>query len=347
MALTMALSGGFMFVTPGLTGLNAAAHAAAPAELPSVEAVFENCVKAVGGQDAIDKIKTLHVKSDMSMMGMQIKLEQMWAREGGRLVKMNMPMGEMHMGTNGKTPWMKTPMGYQLAGADEAKQMNSQSGMFMFMIDPKTFAEDELGKLEVVGEEEFAGKKCVKLHYVDDEGDEGDVFFDTESGLPVGFANNASDGSKGTMLLSDWKEIDGVKFFHLISMEMEPAPGSPMSRPGPDGKPAKTTGEIKVSTLEVNTLNDDTFKLPAEVEQLAKDAEATKSDAPTDTASEIKLEDLTPEQQKEATKLIEGMRRVPEGMRADTIRQLESSLPTMEEGMRKYMQYVVQELKKG
>jgi hypothetical protein len=66
----------------------------------------------------------------MSMMGMQVNMEQAWSRDGGRFVSTKVPMGEQTMGTDGKTAWVKSPMGYQLATEEQTDQMNGQAAMF-------------------------------------------------------------------------------------------------------------------------------------------------------------------------------------------------------------------------
>lgn len=310
----------------------------AMADAPSVEKIFENCVKAVGGQEAVDKIKTLHIESTMSMMGMQIDLDQAWSRDGGRIMTATMPQGQMTMGTDGKTAWMKSQMGYMLAPPDQARDLESQAGMFMFMTDPKSFAKKDLGELSVVGEAEFEGKKCYKLKFTKKDSGDGHVYFDSETGLPVGFEeyedkDAGEDGGRNTMILSDWKEVDGVKFFHLVTMRGSQGPGSPPME-----------GEMKVSKIEVNKLADDHFELPEQVKAMVKDQPKEG-----DPVEEIKLDDLTPEAQKEAAQMLKGITGQPG---TNMIKQV---LPAMEMSVSQgqlppdqmlKMKYIVQELKK-
>ena len=311
-------------------------------DLPSADEIFASCVKAVGGQEAVDKIKTLHVVSTMKMMGQEMNMDQSWSRDGGRLVRMTMPMGEMLMGTDGKTAWMKGPMGYVLATHEQASQLKGQAGMFMAMLDPKSFARNDIGKLEVVGREPFNEIDCYKLHYVSNDGKDGDVYFDAATGLPVGFEQQAPNprGGKNLLKLSDWKEVEGVKFFHTMTMVM-PGDGPVMPGPKPD-RANPSTGEINVTKLEVNTLGADVFELPAEVKKLAD-----SSPRDPQLGGEIKLEDLTADQQREAAQMIEGIKQTPGTARIKQMLQpLESSLQMMPPERQKMMRYVIQELKK-
>lgn len=350
LALLAAVAGATIAL-PAITPVVSASPRAA-AELPTVDAIYEHCVKAVGGHEALDKVKTLRAKSTMSMMGMSMQAEQCWSRDGGRMMKMNMG-GESILATDGKTAWMKSPMGYMLAPEDQAEQLEMHTGMHMFMMDFKNFAKD-MKNLEVVGEEEFHGKKCYKVNFAgEDENEKGSVYFDVESGLPEGIMHTMSDEDAGstdtaTMLLSDWKDVSGVKFFHLVTMEIVPGENSQMSgMTDPDGK---IRGEIKFSTIEVNALADNFFELPAEVKKLVADQPKADEDAPTSTPAdngaspEIKLQDLPADQQAEAQKLIEGAKR--SGQVAQTLPFLEASIDQMDPSRRKMMEFVVQELRK-
>ena len=329
-----------------------AAPAQADSDLPSVDDIYENCIKAAGGREAVDAVKTLHAKVTVSMMGMQMPSEQSWSREGGRMMKSTM-MGEMIAASDGTTAWNKSPMGYALASEQEAEQLESQTGMFMFVIDFKKFAKDDMQSLEVVGEEAFDGKPCYKLQFTSKEENQGHVYFDKETGLPAGLTQQEKNeqgepGDKATMFLKEWKEVGGVKFFHLAAMEIEPAPNSPSA--GMAGADGKIHAELIIDELEVNTLDAKHFELPEEVKALVKEKESQPEPAAdddsgaTDPAPEIKLEDLTEENQVEATKMIENMKK--SGMIKAVLPQLESGIAQAEGDTKKMIQYVVQELKK-
>jgi hypothetical protein len=348
-ALLAAVAGAAIAISVIGQPASASPAAFAPAELPGVDTIYENCIKAAGGRKAVDNVKTIQADTTMTSDQGQVQFQQSWSRDGGRLVRVSMPQGEMLMGTDGKTAWMKSPMGYMLAPPDQADQIESQAGMFMFMIDFKKFAKDDMQSLEVVGEEAFQGKDCYKLHFTTEDEKDGHVYFDKESGLPVGFSQeeqgeDGQPGDKSTMLLKDWKEVEGVKFFHLVTMEVEPGPNSPArTMAGPDGK---MHAEIKVNELKVNTLEPEHFALPEEVKSLAKSQPVEDDDDGDDAASEIKLEDLPSEQQAEATAMVDNMKQQPPGMLKQLISQLESGIPHMEADRKLFMQYVVQELKK-
>lgn len=305
-------------------------------DLPSKDRLLADIVKAVGGREAVDRIKSLRTVVKLDMMGTQMEIDSSWAREGGRLMNTKTPMGNMKMGSDGKTAWMTNPMtGAFMLITDEGQkqQLDGQSGMQMMMIDPERFEKEDLDSFEVVSRESFNSVDCIKCKYVDEtDKKEGFMFIDAKTNLPVGFEQTADSPRgpmKSTVLLSDWKEVSGVKFFHVMKMS---APGQ-MSG-GMQGT---------FTVVEVNKLEADAFKLPPEVEALA----AQKGDAGGGGAAEIKLSDLTPEQQAEATKQLDAFRTLPNAEALKSARQtMERIIPMMPEDKKKPIQYVVQELTK-
>lgn len=329
----------------GLIGVAPAGAAVILDELPTLDEVFANCTKAVGGQEAVDKIKTLHVVSSMTMMGQEAGMEQMWNRSGGRLVKMDIPgMGSMLMGTDGKTSWMKSPMGYMLTSDEQTAQLRGQAGMFMSLLDPKQFAKEDLGEVKVVGKESFNGADCYKLHYKGIDGNEGHIFFDTKSGLPIGFMQNETDmGGTSTMTLSDWKEVDGVKFFHSVKVVMGEGNDAPADSPEPQ-MTSEQRVEMKVTSIKVNALTEEAFALPEEVKAMT---EPKKNDAGAAAATDrIKLEDLPEDQRKEATDMVEHFRKLAPAQREQAATGLQMGMAFIPAEQQKMMEYVLQELHK-
>ena len=312
--------------------------AAARVADPTADEVLAKAVEAVGGADAVAKIKTLRTVMNMSMQGMQMDMESCWSRQGGRLTKTSIPMGgstlETITGTDGKVAWRKTPAGYELLSEKDAQQLEHQAGGFINMLDPKQLKAG-LESIENAGNQNFADKECWKLHSKRKDGTEGDTFFDVTSGMPMGFESVEKQGEteiRSRGVLSDWKEQDGVKFFNTMTVETS-AQASPIT--------------MKVTTIEINKLDEKTFALPDEVKKLADAAAATGGKTATAPAQEIKLEDLTPEQRKTAEQALEGMRRTTDPAQLKMIVQrLESVIPMMPANEQLPMKYAIQELKK-
>ncbi|MBX3356873.1 MAG: hypothetical protein KF745_00445 [Phycisphaeraceae bacterium] len=308
-------------------------------DLPSVDDVLGKAMAAAGGQDAIDKIETIHTKATFGLNPQNVEIETYWSRSGGRLTIAKMEFGDVIRGTDGKTPWIKTPVGYVLATTPEdVQQINGSAGMHMMMIDPKSFVKEELSRIAVAGTANFNGRECYKLAYTKKTGQDGTMFFDKETALPVGFEQTQRVGTT-TITLEDWKTINGVKFFHLIKMN------SPTARTA-SGERVEGTSEIKMTLVEVNNVDPKVFELPDEVKSASTDKADGVEKPKAAAAPQIKLEDLTPEHQAEAKEMLENISKAP----IDTIRKslvgIETGVSFMPEGPdKKKLQYVAQELK--
>jgi hypothetical protein len=189
-----------------------------------------------------------------------------------------------------------------------------------------------MDSVKVVGKESFADKDCYKLSYTR-KGTPGFFFFDADSGLPMGSVQEDGD-RKSTTVLSDWKKVGGVLFFHAIKFESTGA----KARGG-------MNGDFKVTLIEVNTLDDGAFALPEEVKKLAADRKPD-SGSPA-AADEIKLSDLTEAEQKEAKQMTQSLG----SMDVKMLKQMETGIGMSidhlpEGGKKKVMKYYVQEIRK-
>lgn len=300
-------------------------------DLPSLDEVIAGAIRAVGGRAAVDKVRTLHSVWEMDFGGQKMVNDTSWSRSGGRLAKMSTPMGEMERGTDGKLFWQKTAFGYSLIEGKEAEEFEGQANLYMIVLEPEKLAKEESKSIEVAGKEVFDGRECYRVHYVDKSDDEGDVFFEVATGLPIGMrqVNATPQGRQTTtVLLKDWKEEQGVKFFRKMEMATSGAVEMPMM-------------SVATTALEVNTLDDSAFAAPDEVKRLAESAEAEPA------AGDIPLSDLTPEQQAQAKEMVDGLKAAGS---ADVVRSAMSSLEQAARyappADRKMYQYITQELKK-
>lgn len=299
------------------------------ADLPTPQAIFDNAVIAVGGKEAVEGIKTLHATLSMDMMGMVITMDTKWARAGGRHHTMNLPFGEMVMGTDGKIKWKKDPAGYALLEGDEARQFDSQVDMFGIILDPHRRARQDSKKIEVVGKEKFLDIECYRMSIVGKDDEKADVFFEVETGMPVG-SKQAVETEMGPMTstihFTDWKPEAGVKFFRTIKITTD--------------NPMMPEMQMKVTKIEVNKVPDEIFVLPDEVKKLAEAKAAGKAE------EEIILEDLSPEQQDQVKQILSSLKAAGK----DAMKQ---QLPQMEQGARfappeiqTMLKYLAQEIKK-
>lgn len=296
--------------------------------LPEAKQILKDSVKAMGGKKAIDKIETLHVTSEMSAAGMAMTTESWWSKAGAYLVNRTMPMGEMSMGYDGTIGWMSNPMGgYAMLTPDQIEDLKDQASMHMKMLRLDKTSKNEFASLQTVDKTTFKERECYKLHFVEkgESPAEGYIFFDVKTMLPFGWmASDPAQGVEVTMELTDWKEVEGVKFFGKMSAVA--AQGESM---------VMTVTEIGVNDVEASA-----FEAPAEVKEQA-------SAAKSKPAGSKSLEDFTAEEQQEIKQMLDGF------MSIEDPAQLEQAKASIMQGMgfmppekKDMMQYVVEQVDK-
>lgn len=260
--------------------------AASKEGLPSIDEVMDKATKAVGGREALDKIKTIRSVMTMNVMGSQATIENKWSREGGRYSNTKSDFGNFELGSNGKTAWRNMPgFGYQVLEGEEANQVDGQASIIMGILDPK-IAKERMDRIEVVGREEFKGRACVKVYFEPKDGEgHGHMYFDEADGLPKGVQQvdiTPMGQQISTIELREWKTIEGIQFFHALRVESEAMPEGAL--------------EMKITTIELNKVQESDFELPRQVKELV-DKKVEKNDenadaAPDGNSDEIALDDL-------------------------------------------------------
>jgi hypothetical protein len=325
-----------------LLGLSAALLAATPAlaEDPPARKVLEDAVAAMGGKEAVARIETLHLVSEMSTMGMTMGLEAYWAKDGSRFIRQYTPeeqampgmsMPEMVAGSDGTVRWMKNPMNgqYTLMEEGEFDELEQQALLHMRLLRMDETAKEDFESCENQGRSEFSGRACHKLHVVGKDKEVGDLYFDVENGLPLGFEMSQEDGpmgpAKGTFVIADWRTIDGLKFFQSVTMSI--AMGQMTQQVA-----------IKFPTIEVNGVDRKVFELPAAVKELASKQSAS---------ADKRLEDFTPQQQAEIKQMLAGLESTTSKAQLEAaIRSLEQSRGFLPADKKETFDYVLREAKK-
>jgi hypothetical protein len=174
------------------------------------------------------------------------------------MFKTTTPMGDMIMASDGMVAWRKDPSGYALLTDAQFEELKNQSGIVINLLDPEARLKDTASKVENAGKQTFLEKECWRLHITRKDGKQTDAFYDVASGLPIGAETIEKRGEqeiRSRMLISDWKEQQGVNIFRVMKVE------SPNQ---PDGM------TFNITAVEVNTVDDAAFALPEEVKKLAE-----------------------------------------------------------------------------
>jgi zinc protease len=130
----------------------------AAVKLPTVQEILAKYVKAIGGREANEKIKTRFVSGSVELLPMGIKgtFETYSAGEAKSFTKMNLAgIGDMLEGYDGKTGWVLNPIqgSRDKAGAELAQAKINYNFYREINLD-KLFSKMELKGVEKVGEKD-------------------------------------------------------------------------------------------------------------------------------------------------------------------------------------------------
>lgn len=227
-------------------------------DLPKANQLFENAIKAIGGREALDGIKSSTVKAKMNTPMGSITIESFFVSPDRFLLKQSLPgMGEISMGSDGETTWVLNPMmGYQLIEPDDAEDMRSQASMHNLIVR----LEKEFSQGTTVDRQKFHDQDCYKVRMVDKNGGEQFVFFNAETHLMAGMemSQNSQMGPvKAVMRFEDWKERGDIKMFHKMIVNQG---GMNMT--------------MEMTEVDFGAVDKALFTLPAEVKRLAEQRKA-------------------------------------------------------------------------
>lgn len=322
---------------PGQTDNQEAPAEQAQAAIPSHDEVATRATRALGGQEAIDSIQSVYLKIAMSAPDPKGTREIFWSRDNGLVVKLSIQGYEAEQGIVGSTGWQIDPSGRSAllpeAGIKESRRSTTQ---YLFALGIEQFAESGYKRLdeeyEVAGQ--FDGEPTHRLVYGDGMNGLTTMHHDVESGLPIAIEHvRTTDSLTVTTTFADWQEIEGVKFFRSGTVNAKPAEGE---------LPPPT--ELDFEIVELNRVDPDRFAIPEEVQELLAQREEERAAA---ASSELAIEDLPPELQKEATELIEMVKSQGHESITAFIEQFGPMANTLADGPQKDMlQYVIQELGK-
>ncbi|MCG8802558.1 M16 family metallopeptidase [Tenacibaculum finnmarkense] len=174
--------------------------------------VIDNYFKAIGGKDKIASVKTLKTTSEAKVQGMQLTLVQKSAapNKTSTIVSMagNVMQKEVFDGTNGYQEARGQKK--QLKGK-ELEDAKNNAAPFA----DSAYKNGTLSRIEPIN-----GKNAYVIMFGKKE-----IFYDVKSGLKVkevSVAKGPQGEVKVPLEFSDYKEVNGIKFPHLVIQSMGP-----------------------------------------------------------------------------------------------------------------------------
>ena len=182
------------------------------AKLPTVQEILAKYVKAIGGREASEKIKTRVTKGtvEMSPMGIKGTFESYTAALDKSSTKMNLAgIGDFLDGFDGKSAWTSNPIqGSREKSGAELTQVKLMNNFYREINLDKLYV-----KLEVKGIEKI-GDKDAYIVVATAEGLAAETLhFDTKSGLLLrsDITMLSPEGSQNAKIFyEDIRQIDGV-----------------------------------------------------------------------------------------------------------------------------------------
>lgn len=187
--------------------------------------VIDNYVTSLGGKQKLEAVKTLSMKNTISVMGME--MEGKTVKKDNKFKSTQSMMGqEMSQVFDGEKGFANQ-MGQKIDfPADQVAKLKDAKLMDALGLNPE--------KMKTVEKKQIDGKDYIVL-----SSDDSKYYFDAKTNLLW-----KTEGDKGTMIISKYTDIDGIKFVEEMSID---AAGQQVS--------------VRNSDIKINQpVSDDEFK---------------------------------------------------------------------------------------
>jgi len=214
---------------------------------------MDRYVKALGGHDAIFKHKSMTVHGKFTPPGGP-ELDRIAYYKGGKMLyQIVLPDGTRYQeGYDGAIAWQLHPQaGAAISKGDEVKAKQRDADMYY----PGRIL-DYFNSMEVAEITDFEGHTCYHLKGTNKWGQVNEHFYDTTSGLLVGYRFNSSwRGGPGeeSEVFSDYKNFDG---WLMPTREVDKSAG------------ATAAQVITTTSVSFDDVADSVFSLPDAIKQL-------------------------------------------------------------------------------
>jgi len=215
--------------------------------LPTADDIFNKYIAAIGGQAAVDKLKSRTAKGTIAQANgnsFQFELSQ----SGDKFYFMvTTPQGAFERGFDGQVGWEKSGRVREITGGELAT-FKAGNGLFVLISLKDQYARPPRVRRDKIGDRDV---------YMTDgataDGKRLRFYFDAATGLllrRVTFTPTMIGNIPDQLDLEDYREVDGVKFA-FIARSSTIESGNPVS--------TRTFTEMKVNT----PVDDSKFKMPA------------------------------------------------------------------------------------
>jgi photosynthetic reaction center cytochrome c subunit len=233
---------------PGAAPAAQATPASSPA-MPSADEILNKYITAIGGQAAIDKLKTRVMKGNITTSGGQTLTYEIAQAAPDRAYEIFVSQrGTMERAVNGAMGWERNPQGLHDLAGQQLTDLKTSLQLFRNLRLKEQYVSLRLGRKDKIGEREVyvltgttADKKRERL------------FFDAENGLllrRVTYTETMIGTIPEQTDFEDYREVEGVKMPFIVRLSSVDV-GNPVS--------TRTFTEIKLNVA----VDDSKFNKPA------------------------------------------------------------------------------------
>lgn len=211
-----------------------------PAGNPTADQLIEKYVNAVGGQAALDKVKTWMMKGSQGGKNFEM------ARSAPDKFYMNAitPQGGVELGFNGTAGWAKDPRGVHDLPAAQLPRLKETSDYLWF--DLAKFKEQYPHVAEQIGKDTIDGRDVYVITTSNPNGRRAQLVLDAETGL-LRRVNRFTPTMLGVIParvdFDNYREVDGVKVAFSIVVSVVDVWNPP--------------SELKLTEVKLNPIIDD------------------------------------------------------------------------------------------
>lgn len=227
----------------------------------SVDEIIQNNLKAKGGVEKIQAIKTAKVTGKIMRGTMELPMIMWYKKPNMIKMEMNFSDKTMVFAYDGNMAWQISPF----TGTTEPQEMTGEMAENIkenieFLDEPFIDYKKKGNKVELLGKEDMEGTEVFKLKLTLKSGKELFMLIDSETFIELKSTRTKKmkDGREFTYesIYGDYKPVAGVMMYHSISTIVN----------------GMNQGEVTLELVEPNVeLSDDFFKMPKKKEENKKE----------------------------------------------------------------------------
>src|SRR6266850_7806982 len=193
-----------------VAGTAQASPSPAPA-LPSADDLFNKHLAAIGGQAAIDKLKSRMVKGTLVQANgnsLQFELYQVAPDKFYQIV--TTPQGSFERGFNGTVGWEKTARGVREITGSQLADLRAANNLFALIK-----LKEQFTRARVSGKDKIGDREVYVVNGTATDGKRQRLFFDAETGLllrRITYTSTMIGVIPEQVDFEDYRDVDGVKF---------------------------------------------------------------------------------------------------------------------------------------